>query len=495
MIEETNAPDVFDTERWGLPSEAIEDLANRLRRIWARFRHCFKTTTRDTSEYAFDYLHGILTMETKRNFANISRRVIDPDDDGQNIQHFMSDSPWSALAVFDQIEEEISQRSELSGGMLTLDESGDECAGNHKAGAARQWLGRFGKVDMGQVGVGVGYYKAGVWALLDADLFLPECWFDDAHAPLRKRLGIPDDLTFKTKPELGLAMVKRAKAKGVPFEVVGCDCLYGRNKQFRADLDAEDLIYMASVPVDTQVYLNKPCVGVPETPPGKKGPPFSRPRVLNGEKPVTVRDVAARTKAFRSLEVRHVERGILVYECAARRVWTITDEGQVREEWLFIRRESDDTFSHSLTNAPSDTPLITWALWHSWRYFAERIFQDDKSGAGWDELEARKYLAWFHHTALTALAVWFANEIKLDWAQAYPRDPELVQQLEVEVLPLLSVANVRELLRAVMPLKQLSPDEATRLVVKHLVNRSRSTSSRLKAQRRSRGPQSRPNLI
>jgi len=52
--------------------------------------------------------------------------------------------------------------------MLTLDESGDECAGEKKAGAARQYLGREGKVDLGQVGVGLGYYAADVWAMVDA---------------------------------------------------------------------------------------------------------------------------------------------------------------------------------------------------------------------------------------------------------------------------------------------------------------------------------------
>jgi hypothetical protein len=46
----------------------------------------------------------------------------------------------------------------------------------------------------------------------------------------------------------------------------------------------------------------------------------------------------------------------------------------------------------------------------------------------------------------------------------------------------LSVANVRELLKAVMPLEQLTPEQATRLAAKHLVNRSYSTASRLKAQ-------------
>ena len=55
-------------------------------------------------------------------------------------------------------------------------------------------------------------------------------------------------------------------------------------------------------------------------------------------------------------------------------------------------------------------------------------------------------------------------------------------------LPALSVANVRELLQAVMPLQQLSPEQARRLVVKHLVDRSRSTRSRLKAQLHKPGP-------
>jgi len=101
---------------------------------------------------------------------------------------------------------------------------------------------------------------------------------------------------------------------------------------------------------------------------------------------------------------------------------------------------------------------------------------------------ARESLAWLHHTALDALALWFIAETKLDWAQAPPRDLELRHDLEVEVLPALSMANLRELLRAVMPLAQLSPAEATRLVIQHLVNRAQSTRSRLKAQRRNRGP-------
>jgi len=100
---------------------------------------------------------------------------------------------------------------------------------------------------------------------------------------------------------------------------------------------------------------------------------------------------------------------------------------------------------------------------------------------------ARKYRAWMHHTALDALALWFIAQTKLEWANIYPRDPNLLHQLEVKVLPALSVANVRQMLQAVLPLKQLSPQQATALVIKHLVNRSLSTRSRLKEQHRNRG--------
>ena len=71
---------------------------------------------------------------------------------------------------------------------------------------------------------------------------------------------------------------------------------------------------------------------------------------------------------------------------------------------------------------------------------------------------------------------------------SYARDAALAQELQVDQLPALSVANVRELLQAVLPLPQLSPAEATRLVIQHLVKRAHSTASRLRTQRRARDP-------
>jgi len=41
--------DIFDQIRWGLPQEAIDDLATRLRDIWSHFGECFTTKICDTS--------------------------------------------------------------------------------------------------------------------------------------------------------------------------------------------------------------------------------------------------------------------------------------------------------------------------------------------------------------------------------------------------------------------------------------------------------------
>ena len=55
------------------------------------------------------------------------------------------------------------------------------CSGKQKAGVTRQYLGREGKVDLGQVGVGLSYYKDGMWALVDAGLYLPRVWFSEGY--------------------------------------------------------------------------------------------------------------------------------------------------------------------------------------------------------------------------------------------------------------------------------------------------------------------------
>src|SRR5215467_6249859 len=474
-------PALHAPRRWGLSAEAVAHLGDRLSQFWLRFRGCFTTRTRDPSEHAYDSLRAQLTMDTARNFANMDRTV--HGGDGQALQHFMSTSPWSGPAVFDQMQAEIKATPALAhGSTLILDESADEKAGTHNVGASRQYNGRLGKVDVCRVDTCLTYANDGLWAMVDGELFLPEEWFGAAFAQRRKELRIPPERRCETKIALGLKMVKRVKAQGVPFDLVACDALYGRDSQFRADLAAENVQYAAQVPADTLVYLSEPPVGLPPKR-GKRGRPPTRLQVLRGQRPHEVRVLAQHPQTvWQRVQVRFTERGWLTADFAVRRIWTVAAGQRPRAEWLVIRRNSDGDCSYTLLNAPTDTPQAWLIAWSCRRYFTERTFEDAKTEIGWDEFQAQKYRAWEHHLALTAAALWFVTQTKWAWAQMYTRDPALAHQLEVEVLPALSTANVRELLKAVLPLPQLTPAEAMDLVITHLINRARSTSSRLKSQ-------------
>lgn len=461
-----------------MPTEAILSLADDLVSFWRRFRHCFWTQTRDQSPKAYHYLSGLLRMTKKRTFAGIGRTT---EQSGENIQHFMTNSPWEAQPVYRQVQAEITATPELqTGGMLLLDESADAKSGIKSAGAGRQRNGRLGKIDVCQVGVFLSFVKDNTWTWVDGELFLPEHWFTPDMADERHRLGIPAQRTFKTKVELGWEMIQRAQSQGLPFEAVGCDDLYGRAHWFRAKLADANLVYMADVPCNMQVYMTRPEFGVPETQPGHQGPPYTVPRVLSDDEPKTVSQVAEGPDTrWQRIRVRPTERGELIADFAVCRVWTMRDE-KPTEEWLIIRRDADGDYRYAFSNAPADVSAEELAWMHAQRYFVERSIQESKSELGWDEFQAQKFRAWEHQLALTILASWFVAQTKLRWAQQYPRDPWLYQELEVDLLPALSVANVRELLRAVMPLPQLSQEQAAEQVVKHLVNRTRSRKSRLK---------------
>ncbi len=478
--------DVYDPDRWSVGELATADVAERLRRVWSRYHACFKTQTRDASDIAWTYVRGLLTMPDQRTFANIARRVEDPAADGQRVQHFMSESPWSAETVLRQVQAEVAatpvfQRSAV----LILDESADAKAGPKSAGAGRQYNGRMGKVEQSQMGTFLALATETIWTWIDGELFVPERWFTSQMGRERERVGLPAQRRFATKIELGWQMIQRIRARGVPFEAVLCDELYGRSTWLRRQLDEAGLIYLADVPADTAVYLTRPQLGRPiVSGRRRRRPPLE---VVNGVLPVPARHLVQQAEtSWRDARVRETERGTLEETFAARRIWTLR-EGQIAEEWLVIRqhgREASRRYSYALSNAPADTPFerLTWLKCQ--RFAIECATREAKSDLGWDELQAQKYLAWEHHLALTILASWFVAQTKLEWQQQTPPDPALLHDLGLARLPVLSVANVRELLKATLPLPQLTPAQAQRLVVNHLVGRSRATASRLRHQRR-----------
>jgi SRSO17 transposase len=452
-------------------------LGERIKEFWHSYGFRTQTQTRDTSEYGYHYLSGILRMESGRTIAQISRIGGVPI---QNMHHYISKSPWSGQKVIKQVRLEIATHAHFAcGSVLIGDESADDRHGEVLVGGGRQYNGRLGKVDLSQVGVFLALAKDGKhnWHPEGSrgELFLPEAWFDEEHQELCKRLGVPVERRFQTKLELFWQMVQRCQQDGVVFDAVAIDGLYGQSFWLRQQLDQAAIEFYADVPANTKVYLSEPVIGIPQN---RRGPKATKPRVL-GQLAYRVEQLREHpTVLWQTLTIRPTERGWLIADFARLPVWTVQDDLTITKQWLLMRRQGKQV-SYTFSNAAADTSCQTMASRKSQRYFIERDNQDAKSEFGWDEIQTTTFLAWEHQLAFTMLAQWFITQTRLDWEEQIERDPQLLARYEVALLPALSVANVRTLLRAALPLPSLSPLEAAALVVDHLDNRTRSRKSRL----------------
>jgi SRSO17 transposase len=437
-----------------------------------------RTKTHDTSHHGVEYVSGLLRMATKRNITEISRQT---GLASQNMQQFITDSPWAGHRLIEAIQAEVKVHPAFAEAVAVLDESAEAKAGEASVGAGRQHNGRLGKIELSQVGVFLALVTPQVNLWVDGELFVPKAWFEPAQADRRRRVGLPPERTFQTKPELAWQLIQRAQTNGLPFVAVTMDDLYGRNQQLCRRLDEAGIEYYGDIPANTVVYLDPPRF---ETRLTKRGKPTKKKRLVAQHRH-EVRDLRHHPAvSWARLTVRPTERGHLTADWGRCRVWLVDGE-RCYQRWLLIRQETKQV-SYSLSNASVKTSLETMAWRKSHRAFIERSNQDGKDEFGWDEFQATKYRAWQHQLALTILAGWFVAETRLDWQTRFAADPGLLAQYAADSLPLLSVSNVRTLLRAAMPLPELTPEKATTLVIEHLLNRTRSRQSRL---RKSPGPE------
>ena len=63
--------------------------------------------------------------------------------------------------------------------------------------------------------------------MIDRELYLPTAWTEDRERCTAA--GIPDEMGFATKPQLGVAMLERAHTAGVLIGWVSADEVYGQN--------------------------------------------------------------------------------------------------------------------------------------------------------------------------------------------------------------------------------------------------------------------------
>src|SRR5262249_3994592 len=138
--------------------------------------------------------------------------------------------------------------------VLVLDESGQEKAGDATAGVKRQYVGYDGKVANAVNFVNATYSTATGHALVGSRMYVPAEQLADQA--VRTRMGIPAELRFATKPELGLALLAECVTAGVPVGWCAADAVYGRDRKLHRYCERHDIGYVLGIPCSWQVTLN-----------------------------------------------------------------------------------------------------------------------------------------------------------------------------------------------------------------------------------------------
>jgi len=133
-----------------------------------------------------------------------------------------------------------------------IDDTGFPKQGTHSVGVQRQYSGTIGKIANCQVAASLTIATRTEHVPVDFALYLPESWTEDPSR--RAEAHIPDEVTFKTKPELGVEMIERAIADGLPAGLVLADSAYGDNSEFRRRVRCEGLGYAVGLHRTTTVW-------------------------------------------------------------------------------------------------------------------------------------------------------------------------------------------------------------------------------------------------
>jgi hypothetical protein len=125
----------------------------------------------------------------------------------------------------------------------------------------------------------------GFWTWLDGKLFLPQGWFEESHKTLRERLGIPKSRLFKTKVELAWELIEGVISRGLSFERVGFDTLYGRSGWLRDKVRGVGRRYMLVVREESWGKYSYALCNAPADTPGEYGMISTGTGVTNSKRP------------------------------------------------------------------------------------------------------------------------------------------------------------------------------------------------------------------
>ena len=390
----------------------IERFAEELTKYMKLFEPAFQRVEQRKRSKA--YVHGLLGNAPRKN---VEQMALGLDEKVRSLQYFVGQSPWAREPVIGIHQKSVGETLGEEDGVALIDESSVVKQGANSVGVASQYCGSVGKVANGQVGVYLGYVSRKGYSLVEGQLFMPDEWFEEEHAKRRKACGVPEDLVYKTKPEIGLELLQKAEKRGsLPFQWVAADALYGDSPTFRDGVDALDKWYFTEIKCTTPIWRTQPKVHVPKWKGCGRRP--TRLRLRNSRQhPVQVKDVVRNIpqKDWVQAVIKEGSKGPIACEFAFLRVTESRGNLPAAELWLIIRRNLDDpsVIKYYFSNAPANTPLSEFVRISGMRWPIETIFEESKSEVGFDHYEMRSWLGWHHHMLLVSLAHHFLVRLRI----------------------------------------------------------------------------------
>ena len=359
------------------------------------------------------YLRGLIEQGERKSLEPIVARLGE-EVDYHSMQQFLADSPWDPVLVVKAVVERVAPSIDVQA--WVLDDTGFPKDGRDSPGVKRQYSGTLGKTGNCQIGVSVHAVGGRGTVPLGWALYIPEEWCEDAER--RRGAKIPEEVQFKTKPELGVELVERAAGWEIPKAPVLGDQAYGENTRLRDRLDDAGCEYVLSVGPTTTVFSPETVFAVPSNE-GSKGRRYSRPRPDRepesiGELIGRLGKTAAQTVAFRDgPDGKPVTATFIFVRVRSAHHWRAHERkwakgGQIppREEWLIAEWPAgkDAPSDYWLSNLPADTEPERLARLARLRWKIELDYKQLKGQLGLDHYEGRSWLGWYHHTALVTAA-------------------------------------------------------------------------------------------
>ena len=387
-----------------------------------------------------DYCVGLM-MPCERKSVEPMAAITAPERTAaqhQSLLHFVGEGKWSDEKVLAKVRELVLPQIERHGPIEAwiIDDTGFPKKGQHSVGVARQYCGQLGKQDNCQVSVSLSLANRHASLPVAYRLYLPEDWAKDSER--RRKTGVPEEISFKTKPEIALEQITAACAAGLPRGVVLMDAGYGNNSELRASVSALALQYVAGILSSTTVW----APGTGPLPPKKWSGHGRVPTLLRRygkHQPISVKELALSLpkRAWRTIKWREgaaewlSSRFARVRVRAARRDFNLTESRS--EEWLLIEwpeGEKEPT-KYWLSNLPKDIAFRELVDMAKLRWRIERDYQELKQEVGLGHFEGRGWRGFHHHATLCIAAYGFLVSERETIPPSRPRSAALFKELAV----------------------------------------------------------------